>query len=323
VDPDDDGDGVADVADPFPLDSSEWADDDNDGIGNNADDDDDNDGIPDVDDNCVLVPNPDQLDTNGDGEGDACQDDCDLDKVLNMEDICPCDPTKSVTDLHGLVTHEVGTTTDFQAAPSWVFSDGGKQINQQLNSRAGLAVNNAVFSSVRFTGVLFVQDETDDDVVGFLFGYQNHKNFYVVTSARNGSLQGNWKLTRVNSVTGHPSQELQNAIFTVSRVNIDARDDQSQSQSIPGQTEILWQHPTSGWKPFTPYSWLVEQRPGGKIFLKITEGSRVIVNETFKDVGGLAVGRVGIYTHSQENVVWSKMTTKCLYMLTRTLPIIT
>ena len=30
-------------------------------------------GIPDVDDNCVLVPNPDQVDTNGDGEGDACQ----------------------------------------------------------------------------------------------------------------------------------------------------------------------------------------------------------------------------------------------------------
>ena len=75
-----------------------------------------------------------------------------------------------------------------------MFSDGGKQINQRLNSRAGLAVNNAVFSryflsflrpyciimilitfaSVRFTGVLFVQDDVtnDDDVVGFLFGYQ-------------------------------------------------------------------------------------------------------------------------------------------------------
>ena len=82
-----------------------------------------------------------------------------------------------------------------------MFTDGGKQINQQLNSRAGLAVNNAVFSrffivneytevfrpvrgslelidllvvifSVRFTGVLFVQTKNDDDVVGFLFGYQ-------------------------------------------------------------------------------------------------------------------------------------------------------
>ena len=30
-------------------------------------------GVPDIEDNCVLVPNPDQQDTNGDGEGDACQ----------------------------------------------------------------------------------------------------------------------------------------------------------------------------------------------------------------------------------------------------------
>ena len=29
---------------------------------------------------------------------------------------------------------------------SWVFTDGGKQIHQELNSRAVLAVNNAVFS---------------------------------------------------------------------------------------------------------------------------------------------------------------------------------
>ena len=29
---------------------------------------------------------------------------------------------------------------------SWVFTDGGKQIHQQLNSRAVLAINNAVFS---------------------------------------------------------------------------------------------------------------------------------------------------------------------------------
>ena len=40
-------------------------------------------------------------------DDDNAQDDCDQDDVANMEDICPCDPTKSVTDLHGLVTHEV------------------------------------------------------------------------------------------------------------------------------------------------------------------------------------------------------------------------
>ena len=41
---DDDGDGVDDANDDFPLDPNEDTDTDNDGVGNNADDDDDGDG---------------------------------------------------------------------------------------------------------------------------------------------------------------------------------------------------------------------------------------------------------------------------------------
>ena len=136
-----------------------------------------------------LVPNPNQRDTNGDGEGDACQDDCDLDAIKNGDDICPCDPSKSVTDLSGLVTHDVGTSRDSQAQPKWLFSDNGKQIDQKLNSRAGLAVGDAVFSSVRYTGVLFVGTNHDDDAIGILFGYKDNKNFYTVTSSKHNSKQ--------------------------------------------------------------------------------------------------------------------------------------
>ena len=46
-------------------------------------------------------------DGDDDDDNDNAQDDCDQDAVANMDDICPCDPTKSVTDLHGLVPHEV------------------------------------------------------------------------------------------------------------------------------------------------------------------------------------------------------------------------
>ncbi len=48
--PDNDGDGVPDSDDTFPLDSSESRDSDGDGLGDNADTDDDNDGIKDADD---------------------------------------------------------------------------------------------------------------------------------------------------------------------------------------------------------------------------------------------------------------------------------
>jgi hypothetical protein len=49
----------------------------------------DHDGIPDGQDNCPLVYNPDQTDTDGDGKGDACDDDIDGDGIHNDDDNCP------------------------------------------------------------------------------------------------------------------------------------------------------------------------------------------------------------------------------------------
>ena len=52
-------------------------------------------------------------------EDQDVQDDCDQDAVANMEDICPCDPTKSITDLHGLVPHEVWIGKDDSGERGW------------------------------------------------------------------------------------------------------------------------------------------------------------------------------------------------------------
>ena len=59
----------------------------------------------------------------------------------------------------------------------------------KVNSRAGLAVQRTVFSSVKFSGTLFVNHKYDNDLVGIVFGYQNHKNFYTLTSSMTGSRQ--------------------------------------------------------------------------------------------------------------------------------------
>jgi hypothetical protein len=70
-----------------------------DGLGDACDPDIDGDGIPNEDDNCPRVPNPDQLDSDGDGVGDACdncpdvpnpdQRDRDGDGVGDACDNCP------------------------------------------------------------------------------------------------------------------------------------------------------------------------------------------------------------------------------------------
>lgn len=120
---DSDGDGVPDSSDNCPTVSNPGQEDtDGDGEGDACDIDDDGDGIvdtsevsgcekdPDCDDdgvsdgpndpdgtgpivagpdNCLLTPNPDQIDTDGDGQGDACDTDDDGDGVLDGADNCP------------------------------------------------------------------------------------------------------------------------------------------------------------------------------------------------------------------------------------------
>ena len=75
---DDDGDGLIDSQDPdcgqVPEICGDGVDNDGDGLTNEdcPPQDSDGDGVPDLQDNCNTVPNPDQMDSDGDGIGDAC-----------------------------------------------------------------------------------------------------------------------------------------------------------------------------------------------------------------------------------------------------------
>ena len=86
---------------PTPCDGN---DPDGDGLGNPCDPDDDNDGVLDGDDNCRVVPNPNQRDTDGDGLGDRCDPDNDGDGVPDGQDNCPLtvNPNQRDTDNDGI-----------------------------------------------------------------------------------------------------------------------------------------------------------------------------------------------------------------------------
>ena len=115
-DPDDDNDLTADEDDCAPLDPTVhpgapelcngvdddcngaiddgFGDLDGDGIADCLDEDDDGDGVLDVDDNCPMDANANQVDTDGDGAGDVCDEDDDGDADPDVTDCAPLDPTK-------------------------------------------------------------------------------------------------------------------------------------------------------------------------------------------------------------------------------------
>ena len=107
IDMDDDGDGVDDSDDDFPLDPNEQTDTDNDGVGNNADEDDDGDGWSDADEQtCGSNPtdaSSTPADNDWDGICDTMDDDDDDDGVLDVDDAFPFDASESVdTDNDGI-----------------------------------------------------------------------------------------------------------------------------------------------------------------------------------------------------------------------------
>jgi len=112
-DTDDDGDGVADGSDAFPLDSAETLDTDSDGTGNNADTDDDGDSVLDTADAFPLISVTGETDTDADGAPNTCDSDCltagmtadtddDGDGTLDTADAFPLDSAETTdTDSDG------------------------------------------------------------------------------------------------------------------------------------------------------------------------------------------------------------------------------
>jgi uncharacterized secreted protein with C-terminal beta-propeller domain len=146
ADTDDDGDGIADETDAFPLDSDETVDTDNDGIGNNADTDDDNDTVLDTNDVFPLDAT-ESVDTDGDGIGNNADTDDDNDGVSDNEDLAPLDNSISLS----------AQMVSVQGNPSAV-------IGQQVSIGIGYDVNNG---DNQLTGIGF-RIHYDSSVLTFI-----------------------------------------------------------------------------------------------------------------------------------------------------------
>ncbi|KAK7580571.1 hypothetical protein V9T40_001200 [Parthenolecanium corni] len=307
---DSDGDGKQDNIDNCPkIANSNQLDTDKDGIGDVCDDDIDGDGISNDFDNCPLRKNYNQTDANGDGIGDVCQEDFDGDQVINFLDNCPNNSKIFRTDFRTYQTVVLDPEGDSQIDPKWVILNQGAEIEQTMNSDPGLAVGYDAFSGVDFEGTFYVDTETDDDYIGFVFSYQSNRKFYTVMWKKNSQVY--WQaspfrayaepgihIKMVHSATG-PGQMLRNALW--------------HTNNVDDQTKILWKDPKNvGWREKVAYRWLLLHRPQiGLIRLKIFEGETVVADSGNLFDSTYKGGRLGVMSFSQEMIIWSRLIYRC------------
>ncbi|XP_029053542.2 cartilage oligomeric matrix protein isoform X1 [Osmia bicornis bicornis] len=305
----DDRDNCPDVANPGQND------DDRDGIGNECDSDIDNDGIPNNQDNCPYVYNPNQRYAHSNKNiGDACWNDNDNDTVINSNDNCPNNSLIWTTDFRKYTTIALDPVGTAQEDPLWRIHNEGAEIQQLVNSDPGIAIGPDVFSGVDFEGTFFVDDDGDDDSVGFVFSYQDNHRFYIV-SWKKGH-QPYWMptpfravgdpgifLKLVDSTTG-PGELLRNSLW--------------HNEDTPNQVKILWHDPKKiGWKERTPYRWQLLHRPRiGLIRFRLYQGKQLMADSGNVYDSTLKGGKLGVYCFSQEKITWSNL----LYMCKETVP---
>ena len=106
----------------------------------------------------------------------------------------------------------VWNTTNARELPVWIFTDGGKEIRQTTNSRPSLAYSEEVFGEVEYDGTFYINENGDNDWIGYIFSYQDNRNFYLFSASKWNitESQGSWTVKRIDdSSADDPREALQ------------------------------------------------------------------------------------------------------------------
>ena len=170
--------------------------------------------------------------------------------------------------------------------------DDETEVWREDNYCGGIALTDLDYKDFEFNGS-FVPLDTDDDYIGFFFGYEDPGHFYLVVAGGDWDTHasyGNdtWRLVKVSSETSTSSSEMMRAIYS--------------GVDVPGQTSILYRPEIKGWNKDHAYSWSLKYEPSKNsllvsVYQDDTQLWNSIWDKTFDEEK--VEGKVGVFTDSQ------------------------
>jgi len=185
------------------------------------------------------------------------------------------------------------TATSSGGTPSWNVAEDGLSVFQSNNSNPGFFLSDFDAASSVLDGTFTVETTSDDDIIGFVFGYQDPTHFYLF----------DWKQGTQGLCGGTAD-----AGMTVKVVNADTDltcVDLWNTDGQPDRVTNLY-HNTIPWEDNTTYGFTLDFQPG-TIGIEVSQGDTVLDSIVVQDAT-YASGPFGFYNNSQNAVRYTGFT---------------
>ena len=179
-----------------------------------------------------------------------------------------------------------------QPAAVWTFDEACTQATQTKNAKPSVLLSDVDFENGTLTGVFHVDTTDDDDLIGFVFGWQGEDDFLLMDWK-----QGGQDFCTADVFEGVSVKHLQAPAGTLECPDFFA------SLGTEATTVLVKAIPP-GWADFSTYQWTLHVTDGqAEITIEDASGTLVHLVEVTLPAG-YAGGKFGFYNNSQDSVVY-------------------
>ncbi len=178
-----------------------------------------------------------------------------------------------------------------QPLAQWVFDEACTQSTQVKNAKPSILLSDLDFEQGSLTGAFHVDTTADDDLIGFVFGYQDKGDFYLMDWK-----QGGQDFCTADVFEGVSLKRIQAGGEAL--VCTDFFESLGTSK-----TTVLVKAIPPGWKDFVTYQWTLTIDAEKVVTITIAEGEKIL-HELSHPLPEFAGGKFGFYNNSQDSVVY-------------------